>query len=390
MQLETLPPVVIRLASRADALSITVLYQQVYQGNYPNPLMRDTAQLATYLATSNSVWVIATAGERVIGSVIYEVDDAHAVGRVHGGAVLPEFRGTAVLERMMTFGYDHLTTGSTTEHVEVVYATTRTSSPAPQIITTRLGYNQLGLFPNVHRTDVYETHGLTALFTPAAWRRRFVDFRLHPSIARLYDLVQAECGLAPLAPANADDLALDDYDEKADLEVIAAERFVLRRFEALQSQGKLQSHFYPFHSPNILMTSSDQEVEVFGYLAPSDKYCTLIGIKKPRSYDFTAVLDSCSRLLHGLGARYIEVLVRADKSKTMERVLQARFIPCAYFPAFQRIGEARYDFVVCSRTFEVIDFRNLRLAGKNMVFLEEYLRNLQEYYLKPVMPEGKP
>lgn len=374
-------PTDIRLATHADAMGITLLYQQVYQGNYSNPLMRDSSILSRYLRDPANVWVVGVAEGRIIGSVVYETDDAHRLSRVFGGAVLPEFRGASVLERAMVLGFDHLT--ETTGRIDVVYATTRTSTPAPQIVTERLGYKKLGIFPNVHRTDVYETHCLTALFSDGAFVNRFDGFGLHPSIERLYRIVQSECNLGPLLPATADDLALDTFDKTVELEVIAAEKFALHRFEALKAEGHLQSHFYPFHAPNMVITSPCQTVEVFAYMAGADKYCTIIGIKKPREYNFTWLLDRCSRLLQEIGARYIEVLVRADKAKTIERVLQARFIPCAYFPAFQLKDDVRYDFVVCSRTFEILDFRNLKLTGTNMVFLEEYLRNLQDYYLKP-------
>lgn len=372
---------VIRLATPADAMGITLLYQQVYQGNYSNTLMRDSSILTRYLADPANVWVVAGKGERIVGSVVYETDDKHRVSRVFGGAVLPECRGGGVLEKAMTFGYEHLT--SRTGRADLVYATTRTSTPAPQIITERLGYKKLGIFPNVHRTDVYETHCLTALFSRTALDTRFTGFGLHPSIARLYGIVQTECDLPNLSAATAEDLALDDFNKTLDLELIAAEKFALHRFEHLKEEGLLQSHFFPFHQPNMIICSPCQTVEVFVYTAGADKYCTIIGVKKPREYNFTWLLENCARVLQAVGVRYIEVLVRADKAKTIERVLQARFIPCAYFPAFQLHNGRRYDFVVCSRTFEILDFKGLNLTGKNMIFLEEYLQNLQDYYLKP-------
>ena len=371
----------VRLAKPADAMGITLLYQLVYQGNYSDPLMRDHSLLKRYLANPLSVWVVAVTADRIVGSVVYESDDEHRLSRVFGGAVMPEFRGAGLLEKVMVFGHEHLT--RSTGRVDVVYATTRTSSPAPQVITEKLGYKKLGIFPNVHRTDVYETHCLTALFTEVALQRRFTNFCLHPSIARLYGIVQAECTLGALPTAAASDMALDNFDKVLDLEVVAAEKFALHRFETLKAQGLLQSHFYPFHTPNMMITSPCQTIEVFVYMAGADKYCTIIGAKKPRDYSFTWLLENCARSLQAIGARYIEVLVRADKVKSLERVVQARFIPCAYFPAFQLHNELRYDFVVCSRTFEIVDFRHLRLADKNIVFLEEYLKNLQDYYLKP-------
>lgn len=371
----------LRLATAEDATAISVLYQLIYGGNYTNRLMRDTALLKSFLENPANVWVVAEANGQIVGSVVYECDVAHRLSRAFGGAVLPAFRGHQILEKAMVFAQEHLT--NTLGAVDVIYATTRTSTPAPQIVTEHLGYKKLGVFPNVHKTDVYETHCLTAFFTTEALWDRHQDFRLHPSILNLYEIVRTECTLARLSPATEADLALDVYPDKIQLELIQAGRFARHRFEAQRDQELLQAHFYPFHSPNIVICSPCQTVEMFIYKAETDNHCTIMGVKKPRSYDFTDILEQCVKLLNDLGVRYIEILVRADKVKTLERVLRARFLPCAYFPAFQLMDGKRYDFVVLSRTFEILDFKYLKLAGKNRIFLDEFVRNIQEHFLSP-------
>lgn len=391
-----------RLATIEDAMAITILYQRVYNGNYTNPLMRDTDLLTKYLQDKNNVWVVAEENgdgasneirspkisTRLIGSVVYETDPVHRLARAFGGVVLSDYRGQGILEQTMKYAQDHIMNVSAM--VDVVYATTRTSTPAPQIVTEHLGYKKLGIFPNVHRTDVYETHCLTALFTHESLWNRFTDFRMHPGIMNLFEIVRTECTLPSVPKATSEDLELDNYTNAIDLELIAAEKYAVYRYNLQKEEGILQAHFYPFHLPNMVISSPCQTVEIFIYIAESDKHCTIMGIKKPRDYDFTEILEKCVKLLNGIGARYIEILVRADKVKTIERVLRARFIPCAYFPAFQSNGELRYDFVVLSRTFEVLDFAFLKLAGKNSVFLDEYIRNIQEIFLKPRLLVGAP
>ena len=133
----------------------------------------------------------------------------------------------------------------------------------------------------------------------------------------------------------------------------------------------------------MVISSPCQTVEIFVYTSSSDTYCTIMGVKKPREYNFTWLLDRCTQLLHKIGVRYIETMIRADKILNIERVLKARFIPCAYFPAFQLNKGRRHDFIIFSRTFEVLDFHDIRLNGLNMDYLEEYLRNLQVYFLQP-------
>lgn len=390
-------PPTIRLATPDDAMAITILYQRIYNGHYTNLLMRDTEVLARFLANSTTVWVIAEDSEhrtsegkssfrlspstRIVGSVVYEADVTHRLARAFGGAVLPEYRGAGILEKSMKFAQHHLM--NAIKSVDVVYATTRTSTPAPQIVTEHLGFKKLGIFPNVHRTDVYETHCLAALFTQESLWNRFTDFRLHPRLKNLFEVVRTECTLPALLPATEDDLSLDNFEQKIDLELIAAEKYAQYRHELQREEGSLQAHFYPFHTANMVISSPCQTVEIFLFVAASDKHCTIMGVKKPREYDFTDILEQCVKLLNASGVRYIEILVRADKVKTMERVLKARFIPCAYFPAFQLNGTARYDFAVLSRTFEVLDFTYLKLAGKNRVFLDEYIRNIEEFFLRP-------
>jgi len=182
----------------------------------------------------------------------------------------------------------------------------------------------------------------------------------------------------------------DEYSSLSDpppkkhvsMEKIDAEKFVKHRFENLEQTKQLHAHFYPFHEPNILITSPCQSVELFLFLATSDKYCTIIGFKKPNEFDTVEILNQVAQILRNVGVRYVETIVRADKLKTLDRVLRSKFIPCAYFPAFQLHGDKRYDYVALSRTFEILDFSNLNLEGKNQQFLTEYFKNWEEHHLK--------
>jgi hypothetical protein len=109
----------------------------------------------------------------------------------------------------------------------------------------------------------------------------------------------------------------------------------------------------------------------------------IVGGKMPNTMNFTELFLHSNRLLREAGARYIEVIVRADKPKILESILKAKFIPCGFFPAFQLIGDQRYDFVVFSRSFEIFDFQNVRLKGLNQVYLEEYYKAWKKMSLNP-------
>jgi hypothetical protein len=113
----------------------------------------------------------------------------------------------------------------------------------------------------------------------------------------------------------------------------------------------------------------------------------IVGGKMPANQDFSQLFLQSNRLLRDAGARYIEVIVRADRPKILESILKAKFIPCGFFPAFQMIGDKRYDFVVFSRSFEIFDFQNVKLKGLNQVYLEEYFKAWKRMSLNPKLLE---
>ena len=65
----------------------------------------------------------------------------------------------------------------------------------------------------------------------------------------------------------------------------------------------------------------------------------------------------------------------------LNKVLKAKFIPCGYLPAFQLEGEKRYDYVVFSRSFEILDFNNLELTGENQKYLRNYIGLWEQKFL---------
>jgi hypothetical protein len=62
--------------------------------------------------------------------------------------------------------------------------------------------------------------------------------------------------------------------------------------------------------------------------------------------------------------------------------MDARYIPSAYFPCMKKSGNKLQDCVVFSRTFEVLDFRNVKLISLYQDFLREYLSLWREYYIE--------
>ncbi len=370
-----------KLASENDIFQISQLYFDVYQGTYPDPLMKDFALIKKFINSQEGFWFVTKDKEgTVIASVLACYDQENLIAKAFGAVVRLEYRGQGIMEELLAYGIDFLKTK--TIGVDVIYSTTRTVNEAAQTLTEKLGFKKIGIFPNAHRTNEYETHCLCAIITPTAIEKRFKNYKLHHQLESLYKIVDSEVGLGemqtivPEKPGKA----LMNPEE---LEVVQSPKFVNFRYNTLRQEKKLEFEFFPFHKPNLMIISPDQSIELFCHLSPVDGYCVVIGGKMPGHLNFTELFLKANRLLREAGARYIEVIVRADRPKILESILKAKFIPCGFFPAFQLVGEKRYDFLVLSRSFEIFDFQNVKLKGLNQVYLEEYFKAWKSMALNP-------
>lgn len=112
----------------------------------------------------------------------------------------------------------------------------------------------------------------------------------------------------------------------------------------------------------------------------------LIGIRDINNAGYASILNIASHLLHDLGARYLEFIMRADEIQSIDAAIKASFIPSAYFPAMHCEKKLRYDFVTFSRSFEILNFRNLSLEGVNRKYVLQYFNIWKELSL-PVETE---
>lgn len=371
----------VQLASEQDIFQISQLYFDVYQGTYPDPLMKDFGLIRNFIKSDAGFWFITKdENNDVIGSVLAAYDKDNRIAKAFGAVVRNEFRGQGIMEELLQYGIDFLR--ERTDGVDIIYSTTRTVNEAAQTLTEKLGFKKLGIFPNAHRTNDYETHCLAAIVYDSALKNRNSNYKLHHEMASLYSIVQNELDLNPL------ETIVPDKPSKVlvtpgELEVVKSPKFVSYRYNFLKTEKKLEFEFFPFHQPNLVIISPDQSIELFCHLSAVDGYCVIVGGKMPNNLDFSQLFLNANRLLRDAGARYIEVIVRADRPKILESILRAKFIPCGFFPAFQLIGDKRYDFLVFSRSFEIFDFQNVKLKGLNQVYLEEYFKAWKRMSLNP-------
>lgn len=370
-----------RLATEADIFQISQLYFDVYQGTYPDPLMKDFALIKRFINSEAGFWFITKdeTGE-IIASVLAAYDQENLIAKAFGAVVKTDARGHGIMENLLGWGIKYLI--EKTPGVDVIYSTTRTVNEAAQTLTEKLGFKKLGIFPNAHRTSEYETHCLTAIIREEALEKRYTNYKLHHSLESLYKIVDSEVGLGSLetvVPENPTKVLMSP----GEIEVLQSQKFINYRYNHLKAEKQLEFEFFPFHQPNLMIISPDQSIELFCHLSPVDGYCVIIGGKMPGNMNFTELFLLSNRLLRDAGARYIEVILRADRPKILESIIKAKFIPCGFFPAFQLVNGKRYDFLVFSRSFEVFDFQNVKLKGLNQVYLEEYFKAWKSIALNP-------
>lgn len=374
-------PMKVQLATGEDISQISQLYFDVYEGSYPDPLMKDFNLIRKFITSDSGFWFITKDDQGVvIASVLAAYDRENLVAKAFGAVVRNEYRAKGIMEELLGYGIKYLR--EKTEGVDVIYSTTRTVNEAAQTLTEKLGFKKLGIFPNAHRTNDYETHCLAAIVYDSALEKRNHDYQIHHEMETLYKIVAQEVGLeskTPLVPETPSKVLV----APGELEVVNSPKFVTYRYKNLKAEKKLEFEFFPFHQPNLMIITPDQSIELFCHLSPVDGYCVIVGGKMPGNLNFSELFLASNKLLRNAGARYIEVIVRADRPKILESMMRAKFIPCGFFPAFQMINGKRHDFVVLSRSFEIFDFQNVKLKGLNQVYLEEYFKAWKRMSLNP-------
>lgn len=369
----------IAIASIEDAAEVVSLYSDAYTGSYPDKSFADLKSYREAMEDPGRKIYLAKAQGITIASLVFYYSEVHKLAKAASAVVDPKFQGHGITQELIKYGLEDLK--NTTSGVEVVYITTRTVHKAAQVLTANMGFRQLGIFPNVHKTKDYETHALAAMYMPGALENRFSEFEQHPDIFSLFEIVQENIELPSMN--RADIWKQKNYNgEVPPLEVVAfAPLLVNRRYQSLKERDEIDLAFFPFHKPNLWITTPEQKIEVFCYVNEVDKHCVILGCKIDREVSFTNLFLTVSNLLRDRGIRYIELILRANRMNVLNKILQAKFIPCGYLPAFQLQDGKRYDYVVFSRSFEILDFNNLELTGENQKYLRNYIGLWEQKFL---------
>ena len=211
---------------------------------------------------------------------------------------------------------------------------------------------------------------------------RYADYELHPAVRPFCELARASLGFAPLPKAVAPPIP-DSSAPIPLLEIIEAPAFAAEYYQWLNNLRKLSVNFYPFQTPNVLVTSPDRKIEVFAAVPPELRFAAIIGERLRVSAHPAKLYTKVAELLRQTGAAYIEIINDASDVLGIECILQAGFSPCGYFPALKSAGDVRRDFVVFARPLEPVDAVPPSMPSAFAGFLDEFLKAQSAGHARP-------
>lgn len=367
-----------------DISEILRLYDVVYSSKYTLAEATQKEAAVKKIENPDCFWYICLKKKEVIGSVIFTLDRPNRLGKVYAAAVRPDFQGKNIMHYMVKEVVEDLCDIS--KICDAVYATTRTVSFASQIVLEHIGFVSLGIFPNVRRVQKHESHGLEVFYSKTAFENRVLMPTLIPELKKLYKIAQDIFSLEDaLIVDKLDDVPQEDtiwfiYDDNAE----NVEKIYNARLEA---DAHRMSGFFPFHAPNMRFYSKDLKNEIFCNINRQDGHMAIIAFKC-EARNFTNLLNSFCRAAQAVaGAGYVELLVSAFDPLMQKQALEARFLPCSYFPAMRvNSNGERIDYMAMSRSFVALDFTEIHLVKNNQKFLEAFM----ECWYRTILRFNKP
>jgi hypothetical protein len=379
---------VIECATQTDVDELLRLYFLVYQNNYPLPLCSDRQQMSAAISSSDFRWYVTRnkVTGQIVGSAVFEMELFHKIGKLTGVVVHPDYRQHHVAIDMIKRGTQELLGGGGPLHS--IYTTTRTVSRGPQIMVLKDGFIPLGIFPNAHKLKEYETLTLMAKFREGILEKRPalppVPEKIAPIVKVLHDQlrIKSEIPLAKVtaAPRSSRTTMTTRPEGELDFELIDAPKFVLRRFNETFTDP--YDRFFPFHIPNLLISSTNGEVEIFAYLNHLDGYLTVVALNVPIYSLGGGRLRPLLNKMRSMGVSYIEVLIGLEHAESLQVLVDAQFLPSAIYPAMIEIGGQQADFLLMTRTLEPLNFVGMQVERSFKPYLDQYIELWKAMHLE--------
>lgn len=131
-------PVILRRATLKDKEELVSVYKTIYGNDYPLEIITDSTVLTRCLTAPDHFWPVITCEGQILGSVIFEISAEHRLAKVFGAVIDPRWQGHDLMRKAIIAGLDYL--ADTGYPIDAIYATTRTVSPAPEMLVRRIGF----------------------------------------------------------------------------------------------------------------------------------------------------------------------------------------------------------------------------------------------------------
>jgi GNAT superfamily N-acetyltransferase len=359
-------------AITSDVNDMINLYRLVYGKRYPISYGTDPDLLKKAILDQDTHMVIVardSSKSAVVGGMIVELDKYFKIGKLVGLVVHPEYQKHKIGQSIVSYVSKELLENN--NYINSLYATTRTVTVGPQVVFVKNGYIPLGIFPNAHRLNQYETVTLFAKFRDGILENREPEKNVVRNVMPLYrTLKDLYPGVKIPKEIDEPSITKKEFDDEIEFEIIRAPNYVLRKFH--ERFPNRDDRFFPFHTPNILIADKAGKIEIFAHFSKRDGYCTLIKSTIPIN-ELNSRLTSLYMQLDDLGVAYLEVLVNVKYTPFINMLLRGQFVPSAIYPAMREVDGKYEDYVVLSRTMEPLNFRGMAIVSQFKPYIDQYV-----------------
>lgn len=367
----------------ADVDELLKLYFLIYQNNYPLAICSDRAVMTAAIQNKNTHWYVTRdpVSKAIIASTVFETDPQYKIGKLTGVVVHPEYRKRDLASLMIGRGTKELLLPA--GPLRSIYTTTRTTSRGPQIMCLKNGFLPLGIFPNAHKIEEFETLTLMAKFGEGVIETKPSFCAVPEKIAPIAAIFNESVGVkTPVEIIAGDAIPMFTSTQPSEplaFELIHAKHYVKQRFNERYLDP--YDRFYPFHEPNMLIVSTNNEIEIFAYINEADGYVAIVALNKP-IYQVRERLRPLLHQLRNIGVSYIEVLIGLQHTRSLAALLDGQFLPSAIYPAMSEVNGKAIDFVLMTRTLEPLNFRGMQIESGFKAYVELYLKLWKGMFLE--------
>jgi len=374
---------VIDQANFEDINELIGLYLTIYGKDYPLEIGTNKDVMTKHISDKEStLWLVMrdTQNNTIAASCIFELDLDYKIGKITGMTVNKSYRGQGLATKLLGEGIDRVLHSG--KRVHSLYATSRTIEISAQKMLIANGLKPLGIFPNARKIKHYETLTLMGIYAEGVLNRRSKVEKVPPQMLPLYDAIgevfedSVHPSIGHSCPIRSGENDIGDED----FEYIDAPRFVQKRFEEV-FKGDKESIFYPFHKPNLIISSQKCDLEIFASFSKKDHYCVLVTANNPIR-DLEGQFKQLMFSMKEKGIYYVETLMRADYYEVICFLLENKFLPSALYPAMREEEGKMHDYVLLTRTMVPLDFSETHIDDCFLPFVNQYVEQWVEMNLK--------